>query len=441
MHAEAWVCKCEKIYKGERPYKEGEKIMSKKVLAFLLTLCLVISCVPTLAFATVPGPKTIGENVLEVRECGNGYYRVILTMKKEYTEGSADALQMGFKFDKDFFTVESTELKNAPTLADESAEITSVSNANADGEIIACVTTDGTNVNLAGDIQLIVNMKLKDNITGITTAASFTVSDYQLDEYNADNGASVPVVGLNNDKVSKTKLDTVNTTYGTVTTAEIAMGKETAEIKGNVLNTIEEYDVIIIYDDNAVYTYIPEDAEVNGDDCQNPEQKYDTDSIIKGKWCGYGDASTNKGFDGSQNRITIINGMNATGTITADTVKDAGIESDSFSIAVKATDQVSVDGENYATLRDACKINSSVDVDAVFDLCKATDGTRFGKYEVSTKSIQIDGIDTASGEINYVNLYYSLTGDPGKGVAKYVSGGGNTASTKLGTITITVKAA
>lgn len=442
MHAEAWVCKCEKIYKGERPYKEGEKIMSKKVLAFLLTLCLVISCVQTLAFATVPGPKTIGENVLEVRECGNGYYRVILTMKKEYTEGSADALQMGFTFDKDFFTVESTEFKNAPTLANESAAITSVSKANDDGKIIACVTTDGTNVNLAGDIQLIVNMKLKDNITGITTAASFTVSDYQLDEYNADNGASVPVVGLNNDKVSKTKLDTVNTTYGTVTTAEIAMGKETAEIKGNVLNTIEEYDVIIIYDDNAVYTYIPEDAEVNGDDCQNPEQKYDTDSIIKGKWCGYGDASTNKGFDGNQNRITIINGMNATGTITADTVKDAGIKGENFSIAVKATDQVSVNGENYATLRDACKENSSVDVGSVFNLCKATDGTRFGTNDISTtESIQINGINTASGKINYVNLYYSLTGDPGEGVAKYVSGGGNTASTKLGTITITVKAA
>ncbi len=134
----------------------------------------------------------------------------------------------------------------------------------------------------------------------------------------------------------------------------------------------------------------------------------------------YGDASTNKGFDGNQNRITIINGMNATGTITADTVKDAGIKGENFSIAVKATDQVSVNGENYATLRDACKENSSVDVGSVFDLCKATDGTRFGTNDISTtESIQINGINTASGKINYVNLYYSLTGDPGTGMANW----------------------
>lgn len=160
--------------------------------------------------------------------------------------------------------------------------------------------------------------------------------------------------------------------------------------------------------------------------------------IIKGKWCGYGDASTNKGFDGNQNRITIINGMNATGTITADTVKDAGIKGENFSIAVKATDQVSVNGENYATLRDACKENSSVDVGSVFDLCKATDGTRFGTNDISTtESIQINGINTASGEINYVNLYYSLTGNPGTGMANW----GGTVNTTLGTITITVQAA
>lgn len=410
--------------------------MSKKVLAFLLTLCLVISCIQTLAFATEPEPQTISENVLEVKECGNGYYRAILTMKKEYTEGSADALQMGFTFDKNFFTVESTELKNAPTLANASAAITSVSSANADGSIIACVTTNGANVGLTGDIQLIVNMKLKDNITDITTADSFTVNDYQLDEYNYDNKVSVTVVGLNKNEVSKTKLDTENTTYGTVTAAEIAMGKGTAKIKGNVLNTIDEYNVVIIYNNNAVYTYIPWNAQTEEGAYRNPEKSSVTEGDIKGKWCGYGDASNNKGFDGNQNRITIINGMNATGTITANAVKD--IKGENFSITVEATDQVSVNGKNYDTLREACKINSSVDVDSVFALCQATDGRKFGEKDISTESIQINGIDTASGEINYVNLYYDLTGDPGTvGMAKH----GDAENTSLGTITITVKAA
>lgn len=423
------MCKCEEIYKGDRVLQRGGKIMSKKVLAFLLTLCLAIGCVPILAFAA----NTIGENVLTVKKKGDGEYQAILTMKKDYTNGKASALQMGFIFDKDVLSVTGSSLKIGDTeCSGTGINITDDGKANEKGEIIAAISTKCTpesEVDITGDIQLIVNMKLKAGKSVGNIAEGFKVNYYELHE--TVGGNQVLVVGIAGNNPSKYALDVG--TNGTVAVQDIINAEGSYVINGNVLSTTTPgmYDIAILYVNEAVYTYIPEDAQdddINGI-YQNPESSVTAENPtakdIKGKWCGYGGAG---GFDGNQNRITIINGTTVASKITATAEKNSEIEmSDSFKIDVKSIAQAQ---GNYEILSKACNPNGG-GLDEAFDACKVA-GKKFG--DAGSADIAIAARTNSS--ISYVNLYYNLTGNPGKDVAKY---GGE--KTPLGTITITVKAA
>lgn len=403
--------------------------MSKKVLAFLLTLCLAIGCVPILAFAA----NTIGENVLTVKKKGDGEYQAILTMKKDYTNGKASALQMGFIFDKDVLSVTGSSLKIGDTeCSGTGINITDDGKANEKGEIIAAISTKCTpesEVDITGDIQLIVNMKLKAGKSVGNIAEGFKVNYYELHE--TVGGNQVLVVGIAGNNPSKYALDVG--TNGTVAVQDIINAEGSYVINGNVLSTTTPgmYDIAILYVNEAVYTYIPEDAQdddINGI-YQNPESSVTAENPtakdIKGKWCGYGGAG---GFDGNQNRITIINGTTVASKITATAEKNSEIEmSDSFKIDVKSIAQAQ---GNYEILSKACNPNGG-GLDEAFDACKVA-GKKFG--DAGSADIAIAARTNSS--ISYVNLYYNLTGNPGKDVAKY---GGE--KTPLGTITITVKAA
>lgn len=419
------MCKCEEIYKGDRVLQRGGKIMSKKVLAFLLTLCLVIGCVPTLTFAV----NTIGKNVLTVKKIGDsGKYQAILTVDKDYTNGKAGSLQIGFTFDEGVFSVTGSSLKIGDTeCSGTDIRITDGINADGNGEITAAISTGATSggdVDITGDIQLIVNMELKTGKNVSDIEKVFKVSSYEL--YETVSGKQALVVGTAGNNPSQYALDVG--TNGTVAVQNIINAEGSHVINGNVLST---YDIAIIYASEVVYTYIPEDAEVSDSEFRNAEQQYDTDRNIKGKWCGYGDGS---GFDGNQNRITVINGTTVESKITATAEKDSKM-SDSFEIDVKSIDQAK--GDDYAALSKVCSTSfETSDIEKAFAVCKVA-GKRFG--DKGNADIAIDAKTNDS--ISYVNLYYNLTGNPGKDVTKYVSGGGNAASTKLGTITIKVKAA
>lgn len=425
------MCKCEEIYKGDRVLQRGGKIMSKKVLAFLLTLCLAIGCVPIWAFAA----NTIGENVLTVKKKGDGEYQAILTMDKDYTNGKASALQMSFTFDKDVLSVTGSSLKIGDTeCSGTGINITDDGKANEKGEIIAAISTKCTpesEVDITGDIQLIVNMKLKAGKSVGNIAKDFKVSYYELHE--TAGGDQVLVVGTTTNAEQPNKYELNIEANGKVAVQDIINAEGSYVINGNVLSTTTPgmYDIAILYVNEAVYTYIPEDAQdddINGI-YQNPESSVTAENPtakdIKGKWCGYGGAG---GFDGNQNRITIINGTTVASKITATAEKNSEIEmSDSFKIDVKSIAQAQ---GNYEILSKACNPNGG-GLDEAFDACKVA-GKKFG--DAGSADIAIAARTNSS--ISYVNLYYNLTGNPGKDVAKY---GGE--KTPLGTITITVKAA
>lgn len=388
--------------------------MKKKFLAILLALGLVITCMPMVALAEGSG---LSVDKTEVKK--GETVRLTVTLPPAAVGKTLSGAEFGLVFDKT--ALEMTAIGDEGFTGGDSGH-TQVSTANAKGEfkLSKQETNNGEQFTTSASSRFYADFTaLKD--TGNVVIKLSDNSETVI--YNSDNSIDINDASLPTEFVKSVTLQLTGADGGKTLTKD-------AHIKGNVLDVAEEYNVVIIYNDDAVYTYIPNDAkdsDINKtyQNAENGVTLSPTDKeTVRGKWCGYGDGVDNVGFDGNKNRITIINGMDVAGTVTATAAKDAGIKGETFSINLTTSDEV--DGSaNYAILRDACKENSSVDVGSVFDLCKATDGTRFGTNDISTtESIQINGINTASGKINYVNLYYSLTGDPGEGVAKYVSGGG-----------------
>lgn len=398
--------------------------MKKKLLAILLMLSLVITCMPMVALAADDGGFSV-ENATYNSESGK--YEV------EYDEENPKIFNITFTAPNSGVKAEDIEMNYAYAGNVETA------GALQAPEILQSATTNITNI---GEVNL--------NKTWSGTSVTVNNSLYYTVPFKFKADAKAGDVATFTAKKAEYTGEDLNTTGLFQTMPEIKVqlkgtdGVEKltrdAHIKGNVLDVTEEYNVVILYNDDAVYTYIPNGADVK-EAYQNPESSVTAENPtagdIIGKWCGYGGGV---GFDGNQNRITIINGMDVAGTVTATAAKETGLN-DTFSINLKTLG--AADGSaNYDILRKACITGSTGEpLNAAFNQCGAlANNAKFGTKVIPTEGIELGAINTQGNEIKYANIYYDLTGAPGTGVTKYVSGGG-AASTKLGTITITVKAA
>lgn len=392
--------------------------MKKKLLAILLALGLVITCMPMVALAEGPG---LSVDKTEVKK--GEIVTATITFSSALFNIDFSTVTLQVDFDKDLLEL-AEEASGEGTKGDFSC--TDMTGANTNGYVkFAMTTNNGGKFRIDNSTKYTAKFKAKSSGTAIIKINENATEISEDDENYID---------LPDDFVKSVTLQLTGADGGEALTKD-------AHIKGNVLNVAEEYNVVILYNDDAVYTYIPGDAKESDikETYQNPESSVTatnpTKGDIKGKWCGYGDASTNKGFDGNQNRITIINGMDVAGTVTATAAKDTGIKGETFSINLTTFGEA--DGsENYAILRDACITGSTEEqLNAAFDQCGSSD--KFGTGTISTGGFSLGAINTQDSKIKYANIYYDLTGDPGTGMAKY----GGTGNTTLGTITITVKAA
>ena len=399
--------------------------MKKKFLAILLALGLVITCMPMVALAEGSG---LSVDKTEVKK--GETVRLTVTLPPAAVGKTLSGAEFGLVFDK--AALEMTAIGDEGFTGGDSGH-TQVSTANAKGEfkLSKQETNNGEQFTTSASSRFYADFTaLKD-----TGNVVIKLSDNRETVIYSNEGIDIDDASLPAEFVKSVTLQLTGADGGKTLTKD-------AHIKGNVLDVTEEYNVVILYNDDAVYTYIPGDAKDSDikETYQNAESSVTatnpTKGDIKGKWCGYGgDANTNKGFDGNQNRITIINGMDVAGTVTATAAKDTGIKGETFSINLTTFGEV--DGSaNYDILRKACITGSTEEqLNAAFDQCGSSD--KFGTGTISTGGFSLGAINTQDSKIKYANIYYDLTGDPGTGMAKY----GGTGNTTLGTITITVKAA
>lgn len=399
--------------------------MKKKFLAILLALGLVITCMPMVALAASPG---ISVDKTKVKK--GETVKLTATLPNEVISKDLEGLQYNIKFDKNVLKVTNI-VSEGFTDADYSGntKVDDVNQAGAEGEFIWSVTGVG-----GADFQATDSSTLYAEFEALEDSGSTTIELTYVEIYNADETINIKLGTAPYEFTKSVTLQLTGADGGKTLTKD-------AHIKGNVLDVAEEYNVVIIYNDDAVYTYIPNDAkdsDINKtyQNAENGVTLSPTDKeTVRGKWCGYGDGVDNVGFDGNKNRITIINGMDVAGTVTATAAKDAGIKGETFSINLTTSDEV--DGSaNYAILRDACITGSTEEqLNAAFNQCGSSD--KFGARTISTGGFSLGAINTQGNTIKYANIYYSLTGDPGTGMANW----GGTVNTTLGTITITVQAA
>lgn len=391
--------------------------MKKKLLAILLALGLVITCMPMVALAEGPG---LSVDKTEVKK--GEIVTATITFSSALFNIDFSTVTLQVDFDKDLLEL-AEEASGEGTKGDFSC--TNMTGANANGYVrFAMTTNNGEKFKIDNSTKYTAKFKAKSSGTAIIKINE-GATEISEDDVN--------YIDLPDDFVKSVTLQLTGAGGGEALT-------KSADITGNVLDVAEEYNVVILYKDDAVYTYIPNGADVK-EAYQNPESSVTAENPtagdIGGKWCGYGGGV---GFDGNQNRITIINGMDVTGTVTVTAAKETGLN-DTFSINLKTLG--AADGSaNYDILRKACITGSTGEpLNAAFNQCGAlANNAKFGTKVIPTEGIELGAINTQGNEIKYANIYYDLTGAPGTGVTKYVSGGG-AASTKLGTITITVKAA
>ena len=399
--------------------------MKKKFLAILLALGLVITCMPMGALAANSG-LSVDKTKVKKGET----VRLTLTLPASVLNLNLNSIDFKATFDQEALQVTSVSYEH---FSGEEKNVLTPVQANAKGYVQwGFSAADGNfftvseGANLYAEFESLkdsgsVDIALSSNPVNICSADETSINWQSLDDLPADFVKSVTLQLTGAGGVEKLTRD--------------------AHIKGNVLDVTEEYNVVIIYNDDAVYTYIPNDAkdsDINKtyQNAENGVALSPTDKdTVRGKWCGYGDGVDNVGFDGNKNRITIINGMDVAGTVTATAAKDAGIKGETFSINLTTSDEV--DGSaNYAILRDACITGSTEEqLNAAFNQCGSSD--KFGTRTISTGGFSLGAINTQGNTIKYANIYYSLTGNPGTGMANW----GGTVNTTLGTITITVQAA
>ena len=140
--------------------------MKKKLLAILLALGLVITCMPMMAaFAATE----ITENPLKLKKTGEKAYTVSLTMPSDYLVGSVDTVEMGFSFPGKF---------NLESFTEEPSEFTYI-NANNKRKSIYFDETDLSTAQNNKTVTISCNCGDGNYIqseTGIVLTANFTTT-------------------------------------------------------------------------------------------------------------------------------------------------------------------------------------------------------------------------------------------------------------------------
>ncbi len=180
--------------------------MKKKLLAILLALGLVITCMPMMAaFAATE----ITENPLKLEKTREKAYTVSLTMPSDYLVGSVDTVEMGFsfpgKFNLESFTEEPSEFtyvnannKRKSIYFDETDLSTAQNNKNV---TISCNCGDGNYIQSETGIVLTANF----TTTGAPTEndGEFKIISYLVAKAS-NKAADTKIVELGSDKAAYT---------------------------------------------------------------------------------------------------------------------------------------------------------------------------------------------------------------------------------------------
>ena len=170
--------------------------MKKKLLAILLALGLVITCMPMMAaFAAT----AIDKNPLELKKTGGNAYTVTLTVPSTCLEGGVDTVQVGFSFPEKFKLEKRNSSPNKFTYENDdgdettcSASITPISTANTNHEVVNAFSCgDGNYIQSETGIVLTVNF----TTTGAPTEndGEFKITSYLVSK-KTSLAADTPVV-------------------------------------------------------------------------------------------------------------------------------------------------------------------------------------------------------------------------------------------------------
>lgn len=170
--------------------------MKKKLLAILLALGLVITCMPMMAaFAAT----AIDKNPLELKKTGKNAYTVTLTMPSTYLEGGVDTVQVGFSFPEKFTMTKRSLSPNNLSLTDkDGAPVTvtiqypKVNEANESKSFTAVYSCgDGNYIQSETGIVLTADFTTKETPT--SEDGEFKITSYLVSK-NKNSAADTPVV-------------------------------------------------------------------------------------------------------------------------------------------------------------------------------------------------------------------------------------------------------
>ena len=170
--------------------------MKKKLLAILLALGLVITCMPMMAaFAAT----AIDKNPLELKKTGENAYTVTLTVPSTYLEGGVDTVQVGFSFPEKFTLEKRSSSPNKFTYVNDdgdettcSATITPISTANTNHEVVNAFSCgDGNYIQSETGIVLTVNFTTTEAPT--ENDGEFKITSYLVSKKKS-LAADTPVV-------------------------------------------------------------------------------------------------------------------------------------------------------------------------------------------------------------------------------------------------------
>ena len=176
--------------------------MKKKLLAILLALGLVITCMPMAAFAATE----ITENPLKLEKTGEKAYTVSLTMPSDYLGEGVDSVEMGFSF-PDKFALTSSAI--APNTFEGSEgdtfswKKTTNVNANKNHEIKgSCSYENGNYIKSDKGIVLTADFTTKETPT--SEDGEFKIISYLVAKNGNGEAADTTIVEPGNDKAAFT---------------------------------------------------------------------------------------------------------------------------------------------------------------------------------------------------------------------------------------------
>ena len=170
--------------------------MKKKLLAILLALGLVITCMPMMAaFAATE----IEENPLKFEKTGENAYTVTLTMPSTYLEGGVATVQLGFDFPEKFTMTERSFSPNNLSLTDEDGESVSatiqrpkVDEANKSKSLIAAyICAEG---NYIKNEEFGLTAKFTTETAPTKDDGYFKITSYYVDKKAGNETTATPIV-------------------------------------------------------------------------------------------------------------------------------------------------------------------------------------------------------------------------------------------------------